>query len=1043
MTASSNNEPALPASAFRDNTPTLPHQVSEEKHPQRGRILGDYELLEEIARGGMGIVYRARQISLNRLVAVKMILNSHLAAPDEVRRFHIEAEAAATLDHPNIVPIHEVGESQGEHYFSMKLIEGKPLASKSAENRTLHHPQTSARLVAVVARAVHYAHQRGILHRDLKPTNILVDSAGTPYITDFGLAKRLGSDRGLTQSGAILGTPEYMAPEQARAAKGLSVAVDVHALGAMLYELLTGVPPFRAPTPLETLLRVIDQPAPAPRDLAPQIAPDLETICLKCLEKDPQRRYPSAEALADDLERWLRGEPITARPVSRFERAWRWGRRNPTVASSLLATGLTLVAGTLVAVLLALEANAQRDRAEVLATQANASALSARRNLYAAHLNLLARAWEDCQIEVVADLLARQLPEKTGGIDLRGFEWFYWQHQLHSPLLDLSDQPHPLTAVVYSPDGRWFITASAGVPWRTIVPDNHPDTDRPCPLTQWDAATGKPIRTFTGHPAGVICLALTRDGKVLAAGGGVRGRNGVVTLWDTTTGAKLHDLSAHRNMVTSVSFTPAGDHLATASHENDVRLWDWKAAKVARRFTVQNTGFDWIQISPDGKTLVAAEDYGGVIHVWNLPSGQKHTLNLNGCPQAFSPDSQLLAVSCADATVRLVNVAQGKEVASVIGHRGTVDRAVFSSDGNRLATAGNDRTVRLWDGHTGDPLLTCRGHRNALAGLAFSPNGERLVSVSEGLERPPQGEIKVWDASRGQRAFDLCAGSEQIHGFALDSRGERLATHGRSGVLLRDACTGKELARMQGTPSNRIFRHMLFTARDRWVVVAEEVAEDVARERGVVTVWDARTGQEWLRVTGAQTFRRLACHPQRPWVALMSEGEVQIWDLERRERIAHSARGGKNLAWSPDGTTLALVRNQQVDLWDWEHARLLRTLGERVVQVAFAPNGQLLATATDHGDIAFWDLPDGQQRRTIHAHDEAPVNLFFSHDGQRLFSTEAELCVWDRETGESLLRLRNEGASQLGLSADGTRLYSLSSSLKVWDVGTPPRVRPR
>jgi tRNA A-37 threonylcarbamoyl transferase component Bud32 len=348
----------LRLSADPDRTTDAPAPAGE---LPRVSYFGDYELLEEIAHGGMGVVYKARQVSLNRVVALKMILKGELATPREVARFRAEAEAAANLDHPHIVSIYEVGEHDGQQYYAMRFVEGTSLTRQPRADA-----RREAGLLATVARALYHAHQHGILHRDLKPSNILVDPAGAPYVTDFGLAKRVDADRSLTESGALVGTPRYMAPEQTMERKDLTVAADVYSLGVVLYERLTGQTPFKSESPLDLLWQVREAKPPRPSSITPGLNRDLETICLKCLEKDPAKRYRSAEALADDLERWLRGEPILARPVGQAERLWRWCRRNPVVAGLSAGLAAALLAGTAISIGFAARANqkAEAERGE-------------------------------------------------------------------------------------------------------------------------------------------------------------------------------------------------------------------------------------------------------------------------------------------------------------------------------------------------------------------------------------------------------------------------------------------------------------------------------------------------------------------------------------------------------------------------------------------------------------------------------------------------------------------------------------------------------
>jgi tRNA A-37 threonylcarbamoyl transferase component Bud32 len=480
----------------------------ESSPPFSQKTFGDYELLEEIARGSMGIVYKARQVSLKRIVALKMIRAGQLASAEEVRRFRTEAENAATLDHPNIVPIYEVGEKDGQHYFTMKRIKGGSLAQHL--RRLGHSPRACAQLVARVARAVHHAHQSGILHRDLKPANILLDRRGQPHVTDFGLAKRVEGNAVMTQTGIIVGTPTYMAPEQAAGKKQLTIAVDIYALGTILYQLLTGRPPFRASNLIEMVRMLLEEEPTRPRSVDPHIDRDLETICLKCLEKDPGRRYGSAELMAKDLEHWLAGEPIQGRRTTIPERAIKWAKRNPVMAGMGSLVIVILAFATAVSSFFAVraeqkawearksadlakeetiradekaaeaeanakladqrageaqahakraDANAERadaktaeaegnakrvdakaaeakanaQRAEQNEADAKANASDAQARLYLAQMRLAQMHWEESGISHVMECLEGS-PERTGGTDLRGFEWYYWSRLCHEKI---------------------------------------------------------------------------------------------------------------------------------------------------------------------------------------------------------------------------------------------------------------------------------------------------------------------------------------------------------------------------------------------------------------------------------------------------------------------------------------------------------------------------------------------------------------------------------------------------------------------------------
>jgi WD40 repeat protein/tRNA A-37 threonylcarbamoyl transferase component Bud32 len=1012
--------PALSPSPTPPETPGLEETTSAHGGVRR---VGDYELLEQIGQGGMGVIYKARQLSLQRLVAVKMIRPDRLATAADVLRFRSEAEAAADLDHPNIAPIYEVGEHEGAHYFSMKLIGGGSLAEHLPRLRS--DPQAGVDLMATVARAVHHAHQRGLLHRDLKPANILLDEQGRPYVTDFGLAKRLGSKLGeasLTQQGMIVGTPSYMAPEQADAAGGVSTAADVYSLGAILYELLTGRPPFRADTPLDTLVQLREREPASPRSLNRRVNRDLETVCLKCLNKQPHQRYPSATALADDLGRWLTGEPIQARPAGRCERAVKWARRRPALAALIGLLVFVFLAGFAGVSWQWRRAEGEWRRAEREYQNATDLAGAEQRTAHARAIALAYAEWRAGNAGLAQQVLDECRPE------LRGWEWHYLQRLFRvRQLATLDGHAGEVLAVAFNPDGSRFASASA-------------DGD----VKVWDRRGLGEVFTLRGHAAAVTAVVFSPDDRRLASGDA----DGIVRVWDVDSGEILVSWRAHA-AVTGLAFDPDGGHLASTGRGErsggELKLWDATTGKTLAGKTWQNL-LTAVVFSPDGRRLVTPSHDGNVL-VWDAATLDSSPSAFKGQTRrivpwtsvAISADGKWVAAGSSGGVVRVWGESTAQEYLTP-SQAGVSGLAFAGRDGRILVAATADNRIQAWFTKSGIPAFTLRGHRRPVTAVSCGPDDLCLVSASR------DRTVKLWDIRRRDDDMTLRPANEGVTSVGFSPDGAWVASATRDKALkVSNLATGKAVVTLRHLPG--IANGLAFRPGGTDGVTSTMLAS--AGEDGVVRIWEVPAGREKLRLRGhSGAVHAVAFRPDGDGLASAGDdGTIRVWEVTSgREQLCLRGHGRpvRAVTFSPDGRRLASAGDDGiVRVWEGASGQELFALGDHdgpVYAVAFSLDGRYLATAGRDEAIRVWDAARGNLVRTLQGH-AGTVRALAYGPGGRLVSAGDDMAVrlWD-SAGHELLALRGhkDAVRALAFSPDGHRLASASEdrTIKIWD-GTP------
>jgi len=733
-----------------------------------------FEIEEEIGRGGMGVVHRARQRRPNRIVAVKVINTKGLdeALPIDrkkaLERFENEAESAARLEHDNIVPVYEVGEAEGQHYYAMKYVRGRSLAELIREGRLDN--RTAARYMEGVARGIEHAHGHGVLHRDIKPSNILIDDAtDRAMVTDFGVAKSLEGDRDVTRAGEVFGTPAYMSPEQAESSNKVTHESDVYSLGATLYHAVTGRPPFQGTT--VEVLRQVREDAPAPaRKLRPTVDRDLETICTKCLEKEPGRRYATPDAVADELLRYWNREPIKALPIGRMGRAWRWCRRKPLVAILSAAVVVTLIAGTSFSSYFLIQKNqraneAAHSKAEVARTRKDLGTEKQRGDDQRERAREAQRREDRRASELALD---RAIAASASDVPSAHLLW----------LARCLTMP-PEEENEFQRASRYCISA-----W-TFANPTRVVTESGTPLP---GLYVKP-RAVLSHEHQLTSMAFRADGKVIVTGG-FRGALGFAQIWNAETGEELGDPLKHKFGVVDVAISPDGKVIATASSDESKWLWDVTTGQPLKEQGDNQDRVSCVCFSADGRFVVTA-GFDRTARVWNVsdrqPVGQPLKHDGEICAVEISADSATVATACLDGSARLWQLATGEPVTPLLIHEDQVRAVAISPNGKTVATASRDGTAKLWQGETGGLVATLQ-HQQWVNDVVFSANGQFVATASR------DQTARLWDTKNGAPISLAMHHQGDVVCVDISANSELLLTGSRDGnAQLWHAGTGRPI----------------------------------------------------------------------------------------------------------------------------------------------------------------------------------------------------------------------------------------------------------